>query len=133
MNITGRLTRDAEVRTAGNGKVVSFSVAVNDSYRNRNGERVQLTEYYSCSYWRTAKIADFLTKGTLVELTGWLTARAWVGNDGEAHAGLNFNTSIIRFLGGGYREQEQQAPTENTQGRRSAQGNTNGSGQDVPF
>lgn len=33
MNITGRLTRDAEVRTTSNGKqVVNFSVAVNDSY-----------------------------------------------------------------------------------------------------
>ena len=35
MNITGRLTRNAEVRTLSNEKqVVNFSVAVNDSYRN---------------------------------------------------------------------------------------------------
>ncbi len=36
MNITGRLTRNAEVRTLSNEKqVVNFSVAVNDSYKNR--------------------------------------------------------------------------------------------------
>ncbi|WP_446677077.1 single-stranded DNA-binding protein [Sphingobacterium daejeonense] len=38
MNITGRLTRNAEVRTLSNEKqVVNFSVAVNDSYRNKPG------------------------------------------------------------------------------------------------
>lgn len=42
MNITGRLTRNAEVRTLSNEKqVVNFSVAVNDSYRNKQGERVE--------------------------------------------------------------------------------------------
>ena len=44
MNITGRLTGDAEVRTTSNGKqVVNFSVAVNDSYKNKQGERVEQT------------------------------------------------------------------------------------------
>lgn len=44
MNITGRLTRDAEVRTTSQDKqVVNFSVATNDSYRNKQGERVEQT------------------------------------------------------------------------------------------
>ena len=39
MNITGRLTRNAEVRTTNGGKqVVNFSVAVNDSYKNKQAE-----------------------------------------------------------------------------------------------
>ena len=40
MNIIGRLTRDAEVRTLSENKqVVNFSVAVNDSYKAKNGEK----------------------------------------------------------------------------------------------
>lgn len=46
MNIIGRLTKDAEVRTLPNDKkVVNFSLAVNDSYKNKKGERVELTAF----------------------------------------------------------------------------------------
>ncbi len=46
MNITGRLTRDAEVSTLNNDRqVVNFSIAVNDSYGNKQGENVELTDY----------------------------------------------------------------------------------------
>jgi single-strand DNA-binding protein len=52
MNIVGRLTRDAQVRTLDNGKaVVNFSVAVNDSYKDKQGEQVQRVEYFNCAYW----------------------------------------------------------------------------------
>ncbi|STD55959.1 Helix-destabilizing protein [Empedobacter falsenii] len=50
MNIIGRLTRDAEVRTTSQDKqVVNFSVAINDSYRNKQGERIEQTIYFDCS------------------------------------------------------------------------------------
>lgn len=104
MNIIGRLTKDAQISTLKNDKqVVNFSVAVNDSYRNKQGERVKLTEYFKCAYWISTNIAKVLTKGTLVELTGRVSADAWIGNDGEAHAALNFHTSGIKLHGGGRR------------------------------
>ena len=89
MTITGRLTRDAEVRTTSQDKqVVNFSVATNDSYRNKQGERIEQTTYFDCSYWITPNVAKLLTKGTLVELSGRVSTRAWTGNDGEPRAGL---------------------------------------------
>ncbi len=101
MNIIGRLTRDAEVRILSNEKqVVNFSVATNDSYKNKQGERVEQTTYFDCAYWISAKVATLLTKGTLVELTGRVSTRAWTGNNGEPKAGLNFHTSNIKFHGG---------------------------------
>lgn len=49
MNIIGRLTRDAEVGTTSQDKqVVSFSVATNESYRNKQGERIEQTTYFVC-------------------------------------------------------------------------------------
>lgn len=106
MNITGRLTADATVRTIDSGaQVVSFSIAKNKSYKNKQGERVQQTEFVDCSFWRSVKVAQFLTKGTLVELTGWITARAWTDSKGEAQARLNFRTDNIEFLGGGTKKQ----------------------------
>jgi single-strand DNA-binding protein len=112
MNIIGRVTKDAQVRTLSNSKqVVNFSVAINDSYRNKAGERVEQTTYFDCAYWLSSKVATILTKGSLVELTGRVSARAWTDNNGEAHAGLNFNTSQIKTHGGGKKSEAVQAPT----------------------
>ena len=101
MNIIGRLTRDAEVKALKNDKeVVNFSIATNDSYRNKQGERVEQTTYFDCSYWLSTKVATLLKQGTLVELTGRVSARAWVDKGGEPKAGLNFHTSQIKLHGG---------------------------------
>ena len=112
MNIIGRLTRDAEVRTTSQEKqVVNFSIATNDSYRNKQGERIEQTTYFDCSYWITPNVAKLLTKGTLVELSGRVSTRAWTGNDGEPRAGLNFHTSQIKLHGGGKKSETAQATT----------------------
>lgn len=111
MNIIGRLTRDAEVRTTSQDKhVVNFSVATNESYRNKQGERVEQTTYFDCAYWISSKVATLLTKGTLVELTGRVSTRAWTGNDGEPRAGLNFHTSQIKLHGASKKTDGVQAP-----------------------
>lgn len=125
MNITGRLTRDAEVRiTSQDKQVVNFSIATNDSYRNKQGERIEQTTYFDCSYWISPNVAKILTKGTLVELTGRVSARAWKGNDGEAHAGLNFHTSNIKLHGGGKKSETSQTTTGTS---------NNKSEDDLPF
>ncbi len=125
MNITGRLTRDAEVRTTSNGKqVVNFSVAVNDSYKTKQGERIEQTAYFDCSYWRSPKVIKMLTKGLLVELTGRVSARAWVSKNGEAKASLNFHTSDIKPLAGSRKHETVQATTKV---------NTNSIEDDLPF
>jgi len=112
MNIIGRLTRDAEVRTTAQDKqVVNFSVATNDSYRNKQGERIEQTTYFDCAYWISPNVAKLLTKGTLVELIGRVSARAWTGTNGEAHAGLNFHTSNIKLHGGSKKTEGVQATT----------------------
>lgn len=101
MNITGRLTKDAKVSTLSDSRqVVNFSVAINESYKNKKGDRVEQTTFFECAYWISPRVAEWLTKGTVVELTGMVSARAWTGNDGEPRAGLNFNTSNIKLHGG---------------------------------
>lgn len=98
MNIIGRLTSDAQVQTLSNNKqVVNFSVAVNDTYRNKDGETIQQTTFFDCSYWISVNVAKILSKGALVELSGRVSARAWVNAQGEAKAGLNFHTSKIKL------------------------------------
>ncbi|MFT4152894.1 single-stranded DNA-binding protein [Parafilimonas sp.] len=131
MNIIGRLTGDAKINTTPNDKqVVNFSVAVNDSYRNKQGERIEHTEYFNCAYWISINVAKALTKGTLVELTGRVSARAWVGKDGGLHASLNFHTSQIKFHEGG--KKAQTAAPDNGNISAAPAGN-NREGENLPF
>ncbi|MGN6264547.1 MAG: single-stranded DNA-binding protein [Ginsengibacter sp.] len=109
-------------------QVVNFSVAVNYSYRNKQGERVERTEYFNCAYWISTSVAKALTKGTLVELTGRVSAKAWIGGDGEAHAALNFHTSQIKLYGGGRRTETEAGGS----GSNTAVPANNGN-DDLPF
>ena len=130
MNIIGRLTRDAEVRTLSNEKqVVNFSIATNDSYKNKLGERVEQTTYFNCAYWLSTKVATLLTQGTLVELTGRVSARAWVDKDGEPKSGLNFHTSQIKLHGGGRKLETVQDTVQAENKRLTAQRTED----DLPF
>jgi len=110
MNIIGRLTRDAEVHTTTQDKkVVNFSVAINDSYRNKQGERIEQTSYFDCSYWISPNVAKILNKGVLVELTGRVSTRAWTATNGELRSSLNFHTSTIKLHGGSKKIEQAQA------------------------
>jgi single-strand DNA-binding protein len=98
MNIVGRITKNAEVNALANDRqVVNFSVAINDSFKNKQGDRVEQTTFYNCSYWISSNVAKILTKGTLVELTGKPSASAWIGKDGEIRSGLNFLHHLLKF------------------------------------
>jgi len=100
MEITGRVTADAEVRETKNGKkVVGFNLAINDNYRGKDGQMNKITTWVDCSYWLNEGIAVYLKKGTLVELYGRIGARAWVNKSGEAKASLTFHVNNIKLLG----------------------------------
>lgn len=98
MEITGRLVADATVRAVSEDKnVTGFRVAVNRRYRSQ-GEQREETAFIDCTYWRTDAIAPYLTKGMIVQLSGFMTAEPWVSRDGEPMASLKFRTEQINML-----------------------------------
>ncbi|WP_126652181.1 single-stranded DNA-binding protein [Chryseobacterium aureum] len=105
--IIGRVTKNAEINTLANDrKVVNFSIATNESYKTKGGERKEQTTYFNCSYWISSNVAKILTVGALVELSGRVSSRAWIGKDGEIKSGLNFHTSKIKLHNGGQKMAE---------------------------
>lgn len=131
MNIIGRLTRDAEVRILSNKKqVVNFSIATNDNYRNKQGERIEQTTFFDCSYWISSKVAELLKTGTLVELIGRVYTRAWIGKDGQAHAGLNFHTSQIKLHSSHKRTEGESTPVNKRNDKEIGQPKSNESDKD---
>jgi len=101
MEMTARLTGDAKISTLKNDKqVVNFSVAINDNYRAKDSTGpTKIVTYVQCDYWVNPAIAQYLTKGTLVELQGRVGVNAYTGKDGEAKATLTFHVNTIKLHG----------------------------------
>lgn len=137
--IVGRITKNAQINTLKDQRqVVNFSVAINDYYKTKAGERKEQTTFYNCSYWVSPNVAKILTKGTLVELTGKISSTAWIGRDGEIKSGLNFHTSRIKLHGGGKQnDRNAEAPFEQIQHASAQTENTNpfsdDTEDDLPF
>lgn len=82
--LVGRMTRDAELRYTGSGTAVaSFSIAVERTFTNAQGERE--TDFINCVAWRkTAEIiSNFTRKGSLVGVTGRIQTRNYTNNEGR--------------------------------------------------
>ncbi|BBU62870.1 single-stranded DNA-binding protein [Methylosinus sp. C49] len=85
--LVGNLGRDPEVRTLPSGdRVVSFSVATTESWRDRNtGERKDRTEWHNVSIFNEnlGKVAEqYCRKGSKVYLEGQLQSREYQDKDG---------------------------------------------------
>lgn len=83
--LTGRLTRDPEVRSGANGKeFVTFSIAVNRPYKDQNGQRP--ADFINC-IGSMDRIVNFLRnychKGNLVTVTGELETRTYTNKEGQ--------------------------------------------------
>lgn len=130
MEITGRITKDAVVNQLKNEReVVNFSLAVNDSYKQKgSNETKKVTTYFNCAYWVSNSIAKYLTKGTLVELYGRIGVDAYVSSQGEPKASLTFHVNNIKLLG---RAKYSEAMTEAN--IPVQQNNSNEPSDDLPF
>lgn len=99
MVLIGRLTKDAVVaQLKDDRKVVNFTLAVNDYYKPKNSDKaVTVTTFVQCAYWLSPKIAEWLKKGSLIEIMGRLTVNAYTDMQGEAKGTLNCHVDSIKI------------------------------------
>ncbi len=134
MNITAKISRDAVVKNTTSGKeVVNFGVAIRHSYRNKEGEKIKQTTFFDCAYWRTTNVAPYLKKGTLVELSGRVSASAWLDKEGNLRAGLNFHVGEIIFHGGEGKQGGETVKKETVKADNTATAFAGDNDDDLPF
>ena len=78
--LIGRLGQDPECRTLESGaEVVRFSLATSESYKNKQGEKVEETQWHTCVAWRQLAgiIHGLAKKGMQVAVRGKMTYRKW--------------------------------------------------------
>lgn len=96
--LTGRLTRDPEMRTVANGKTVTtFSIATNEY---RGGQ--EKAEFHTIVTWdRLAEIAaQYLGKGQLVAIEGRLQTRQWEDERKLRHWKTEIVANQVEMLSG---------------------------------
>ena len=84
--LIGNLGKDPEVRFTASGQAVaSFSLATSETYKDKNGEKVEKTEWHNITLWgKLAEIAgEYLTKGKTVYIEGRLQTRKWQDKSGN--------------------------------------------------
>ena len=100
--IMGRLTHDPEnKKTPAGTSVCKFSVAVNRSHKDKDGKKVEETDYFDCDAWASTAdtVGRYFRKGSMILVEGEMRNNNWTDNNGTKHYGMRLNVSSISFCG----------------------------------
>ena len=103
MILVGNLGKDPEVRHLEGGvSVAHFTLATNEYYKDKQGTRVERTEWHNISAWRgLADMADkYLKKGQQVYIEGKLRTRQYQDKDQQTRYITEIIADEISMLGG---------------------------------
>lgn len=117
----GNLTKDPEIRYASSGDAIAnFSIAINEGWKDKNGERKNKVEYINIvMYRRLADVAgEYLKKGRPVYIEGRMQTRKWQTKDGQDRYTTEIVADQMQMLGG---RDEQQSYSETKQTREPEQ------------
>lgn len=122
ITIFGGIGKDAQTRQAGDQRVTSFSVAVDEGFGDK-----KRTIWFDCSLWgnRGDKLAQYLTKGSRAAVTGELSTR-----EHEGRTYLTIRAADVTLAGGGQREDR--API-NDRAMQAPASVADDLGDDLPF
>jgi single-strand DNA-binding protein len=99
--LSGRLTRDPELRYTPSGTAVSsFSIASSRSYKGQDGEWKQAVAFVNIVAWgkQAVLVNEYLKKGSAVFLEGRLNSRSWETEEGQKRSALEVTVDRVQFL-----------------------------------
>jgi single-strand DNA-binding protein len=101
--LVGNLGKDPELSYLPSGQsVAKFSLATSRSYKDKNGEMKEETEWHNVVAWgKLGEIcAQYLTKGRQAYVEGRIQSRTWEGRDGQKRTSVDIVANDIQMLGG---------------------------------
>jgi single-strand DNA-binding protein len=99
----GNVTREPEARSMADGKtVVNVSIAINEKYKNKNGEYTETTEYVNCVFFGGLAdvVAKYVTKGQLILVEGKMKTEKYTDKNGVEKYSTKIIGSEMRMCGG---------------------------------
>lgn len=101
--LIGNLGKDPELKVfEGGNSLARFPIATSESYTNREGQKVELTEWHTIILRRgLAEVADkYLKKGDKVFIEGKIRTRSWKDSSGEQKYVTEIQADNMTMLGG---------------------------------
>jgi single-strand DNA-binding protein len=98
--LLGNLTKEVAIKQVSTSSVANFSIATNESWQDKNGEKQTRTEFHNIVVW--GKLAEhcarFLKKGSSVYLEGRLQTRSYEPKEGGKRYVTEVQASTVQFL-----------------------------------
>lgn len=126
--LIGRLTKDPELRYTPNGvAVASFTLAVNRSWLNQQGERE--ADFIPIVVWQkqAENCANYIGKGSLVAVDGRIQVRTYEAKDGQRRWVTEVVADNVRFL------DRRDSSNSGTQANSSLGSEVEFNDEDIPF
>lgn len=126
--ISGRLTRDCELRKTPNGTSVTDIIVASNRIWSKDGDRQEEATFVDVTIWgrQAESLSTFLTKGRHVMIVGRLKLNKWETDEGERRSRLTVVAEKVNLTPGGGRNDES-APKQ----EKAVSGV--GSQEEVPF
>ena len=99
--LIGRVGRDPDIRAFDAGvKKASFTLATSETFKSRDGNRSEQTEWHNIVLWRNAAdIAErYVKKGSMLYLEGRIRYRSWDDASGNKRYTTDIECDVIRLL-----------------------------------
>ena len=134
--LLGRLGRDPEFRTAGDKEVASMSLATEETYKDKNGERQKKTQWHRLTCWISIPfIRDYLHSGDCILVEGKIEYREWEDKNGNKKTSTEINVTDIKGLVTGNTETQstQATPAQRKAGPSTKTQQEIDDSNDIPF
>lgn len=113
--LIGRCGKDPETRYMTNGEAVTnVSIATSESYKDKNGEKVDKSEWHNLVFYRKlAEIAgEYLKKGALIYVEGKIQTRKWEDKEGKDRYTTEIICHEMKMIGGKKEASEESQPKQ---------------------
>lgn len=119
--LIGNIGKEPELKKVGEVSYCAFTLATNESYKDKNGEWQAKTEWHNIVVWGNAAeyAAKYLKKGNLTSIEGKITTRSWEDKEGNKKYTTEIIAERVKLLE--KKTKQEEAPQDDE------------SGDDLPF
>ena len=111
--LVGCVGQDPYIHQSDNGSVARFSLATNETYKDKNGEKKTVTEWHNIKmFGKLAELAEkYVKKGNMLQVEGAIKTQKY-DKDGQTHYSTPIVANVMNFLPSGNKQSQQQETQE---------------------
>lgn len=96
--VEGNLTADAVTKDYDGKRKTTFTLGVNSSYKDKNGQYVNEAQFVPCERWGLSdKQLEYLKKGNAIKVEGEIKSESWADAEGKKHSKVYVSVANLDF------------------------------------